>query len=523
MRTLWQGTATVAACLVVAATAAWGAEVRPGVAVRAVIPGEATIWGDWIDGQVQAGALRILRTERVENGGSITRYEQRVDGLPVFGAQLVRRLDRAGGTRAVFGHRFAAAPPSTTPVLSAREAQRVVLDRMPQGAVATEPSLVILPLEDGPALAYMLWGRHPNPPTSTRHFIDARTGAVLLSYEDLKTADVPVVGLGTGVWEDLKKLQTSFDGTEFLAVDGTRPARIRTYDMRYDIESWFFGNDAGFVAKSGDNQWSDGATTDAHAYAGLTYDYYAQRHDHWGIDAQNLPVRSYVHILADYVNAFWDDSTSSMTYGDGGWLGGVLYRPFSGALDVVGHELSHGVTHYSWDGIYQDESGALNEAFSDIMGTGVEFMWEPPGDARKHADYWMGEDLCEGFAPLNCAFRSLANPSLLGDPDHYAVRYLGSEDNGGVHINCGIATHAFFLLVEGGTNRISGKTVVGLGSDRRGDAERIFYRGFTRYLTPAATFSDARAATLQAAEELFGAGSDEMLRTAEAWTAVGVK
>jgi thermolysin len=135
----------------------------------------------------------------------------------------------------------------------------------------------------------------------------------------------------------------------------------------------------------------------------------------------------------------------------------------------------------------------------------------------------MGEDLCEGFAPLDCAFRSLANPMLFGDPDHYAVRYLGPEDYGGVHINCGIATHAFYLLIEGGTNRVSGKTVVGLGSDRRGDAERIFYLAFTRYLTPAATFSDARAATVQAAQELFGAGSDEMLRTADAWTAVGVE
>jgi thermolysin len=193
----------------------------------------------------------------------------------------------------------------------------------------------------------------------------------------------------------------------------------------------------------------------------------------------------------------------------------------------VGHELTHGVTSFSWNGVYMSEPGALNEAFSDIMGAGVEFMWEPRGDARNHADYWIGEDVSEVFAPNAYAFRSMENPALFGDPDHWSKRYTGPPDAqhdwGGVHINCGIASQAFYLLIEGGTNRTSGMHVNGLGSARRADAERIFYRGFTQFLTITASFRDARAATVRAAEELFGAGSDAVLQTAAAWTAVGIE
>ena len=107
------------------------------------------------------------------------------------------------------------------------------------------------------------------------------------------------------------------------------------------------------------------------------------------------------------------------------------------------------------------------------------------------------------------------------DPDHYSNLYRGRLDNGGVHHNSAIANHAFYLLIEGGVNRTSGQRVVGLGPERRGDAERIFYRGFTAYLTPSATFADARLATLRAARDLFGEA--EAAQVAAAWTAVGVE
>jgi thermolysin len=169
------------------------------------------------------------------------------------------------------------------------------------------------------------------------------------------------------------------------------------------------------------------------------------------------------------------------------------------------------VTDYSSRLIYQGESGALNEAFSDIMGTAVEFFSQP-----EKADYLAGED---AFTPGG--IRSLQNPQAYGDPDHYSIRYTGPSDNGGVHINSGIANHAFYLAIEGGRHRLGG-TVQGVGAANREQIERVFYRGFTAFLAPSATFSQARAATIQAARELNQPGSAAETAVIQAWNAVGV-
>jgi thermolysin len=111
---------------------------------------------------------------------------------------------------------------------------------------------------------------------------------------------------------------------------------------------------------------------------------------------------------------------------------------------------------------------------------------------------------------------------VFGDPDHYSIRYVGRDDNGGVHTNASIATHAFYLAIEGGTNRVSGITVQGVGAANREQIERIFYRAFTALMTPAANFAQARATTIQAARELYGAGSAAERAVTQAWTAVGI-
>jgi thermolysin len=183
----------------------------------------------------------------------------------------------------------------------------------------------------------------------------------------------------------------------------------------------------------------------------------------------------------------------------------------AGALDIVAHELSHGVTDYSSGLIYLNESGALNEAFSDVMATAVKFAFRPQA-----ADYRLGADV---FTPGGV--RSLQDPRAYGDPDHYSVRYTGSADNGGVHINVCIVDHAFYLAIEGGTGRL-GDIVKGVGAANRAQIERVFYRAFTSLLTPSATFSQARAATIEAARELYGVGSAAETSVTQAWTAVGV-
>src|SRR5690606_7387274 len=118
--------------------------------------------------------------------------------------------------------------------------------------------------------------------------------------------------------------------------------------------------------------------------------------------------------------------------------------------------------------------------------------------------------------------RSMANPHGHGHPDHYSVRFTGTSDNGGVHINSSIPNHVFYLAIEGGTNRVSGMPVQGVGSANRLQIETIFYRAVTQLLPANADFALARTATIQAARDLYGAGSPAERAMIEAWTAVGV-
>src|SRR4029453_5143510 len=169
------------------------------------------------------------------------------------------------------------------------------------------------------------------------------------------------------------------------------------------------------------------------------------------------------------------------------------------------------------------ESGALNESWSDIMGSMVELYSE---GGTVSANTWkIGED---AYTPGTAgdALRSMSSPNSVGDPDHYTLRlYQGactpssSNDNCGVHTNSSIANHAYYLIANGGTNRVSGIAVTGIGASA---AERIFYRGLTSYMPSSTNFSGARTATLNAATDLYGTGSTQYNGVAQGWCAVGV-
>lgn len=221
-----------------------------------------------------------------------------------------------------------------------------------------------------------------------------------------------------------------------------------------------------------------------------------------------------------YVNAFYAGD-GVMVFGEGLpaslTLAGRNWNYMAGALDIFAHELAHGVTDFSSQLIYENESGALNEAFSDIIAAGAEFYHQAAGNGPLRAEYLMGEDVVTPGG-----IRSLANPGDYGDPNHYSRRYVGPQDNGGVHINSTIVSHAYYLAIEGGTNRTSGQSVTGIGFANREQMERVSYRAFTQMMPANATFSVARAATLQAAADLYGAGSNAVRALREAWNAVGV-
>jgi bacillolysin len=524
------------ALVVAAAPAVVAAEVR--VARVGTTSGAAL--GDWssrVDQLVAAGelAVRLTRDDTMIPGRRHERLAQLHQGVPVFGGELVRQNDEAG-TLTVFGTFYEGIDVPVTPRLRPAEAEALLAGRggRPFGRQGG-PELVVLPLEDGGyRLAYRLRVFFEDGFDVRQTFLDAGTGELLRDYRDIQTQ---AAAIGTGVFGDQKKISVAPGGIGYTTSDRLRPPAISTYDFRFSVNRLILflnanGSPANLTSADlgtdADNVWTDGALVDAHAYAGWVYDYFYKRFGRRGLDNADIPVHSITHAMrrddwrlytSDTVDAYFANAfyfgEGVMYYGDGlppnVTYFGQRVNYLAGALDVVAHELSHGVTDYSSRLIYQGESGALNEAFSDIMATAVEFFSQP-----EKADYLAGED---AFTPGG--IRSLQNPQAYGDPDHYSIRYTGSSDNGGVHINSGIANHAFYLAIEGGRHRLGG-TVQGVGAANREQIERVFYRAFTAFLAPSATFSQARAATIQAARELYQPGSAAETAVIQAWNAVGV-
>lgn len=508
--------------------------------IAAVAPVDLRTWDSQVNRMIRDGELTLQR-ERADTmiaGRRHERYAQMANGVPVYGGDVARQVDGKGLTISIFGTVYEGIRIETEPTLSQDDAKAVAeRDSGVKIGPLRAPRLVVLPREDNTyALAYQV--RVATPLDLTLYFIDAHSGVILEQRSDAHRQDA-AVGMGTGVLGDRKKISTSTQTGGFVSSDKLRPPVIETNDMRGNLTrtlnflNGFIDLNPGDLATDSDNDWGDSSTVDGHVYAGWTYDYYFKRFGRRGLDNNNIPIIQLTHTVRRedvfaqppsviglfYVNAaYFGDGI--MMYGEGlppnVTLGGARYDFFSGALDIVAHELTHGVTDYSSGLIYQNESGALNEAFSDIMGTAVEWFFQEPGNGPMRADYIMGEDI------TNVPIRSMSNPAALGDPDHYSIRFTGSFDNGGVHINSGIVNHAYFLAIEGGTNRVSGRAVTGVGQANREQMERVFYRAFTQLMPANARFTTARAVTIQAARDLFGNASPVVTAVTQAWTAVGV-
>jgi len=205
-----------------------------------------------------------------------------------------------------------------------------------------------------------------------------------------------------------------------------------------------------------------------------------------------------------------------MTYGDGD---GVNFTPLV-CLDVVGHEITHGVTQYSANLRYLGESGALNESFSDIFGNEVEFAKEGvPGSGT--GNWRMGEDI----TPSGLGIRNMQNPNEFNDPDTYLGTYwvtTGSGDAGGVHTNSGVQNFWFYLLCEGGSGTNDHGNAYNVSAIGFTKAAAIAYRNLTVYLTPSSNYYAARVGAINSATDLYGPGSPEVQVVMDAWYAVGV-
>ncbi|MBP8033388.1 MAG: M4 family metallopeptidase [Bacteroidia bacterium] len=332
-------------------------------------------------------------------------------------------------------------------------------------------------------------------------FVDASSGKIIKEHNLICTIDA--VGTASTKYSGTKSITTdSYTGGYRLRESG-RGQGIETYNMNntQTYGTTDFTNTVNTWTMTNTNQ----AATDAHFGAEATYDYYFQNFNRNSIDDNGFKLLSYVHYSTNYVNAFWDGQR--MTYGDGQTSQGFNIMT---ALDVCGHEITHGVVENT-AGLNGGEADALNEAFADIFGTSVEWFARP----SQH-DWLMGLDISTN----GTAIRNMANPNSLQQPDTYQGTYWSAT--GEPHDNDGPCIYWFYLLSVGGSGTNDNSQAYNVSSITMAKAEAIAYRAMTVYMTPSTDYAAVRNYCIQAAKDLYGACSNEVIQTTNAWYAVGV-
>ncbi|MGW0118410.1 M4 family metallopeptidase [Streptomyces sp. NPDC003327] len=455
----------------------------------------------------------VVRDVLKDADGTVhTRYERTYEGLPVLGGDLVVHQKASGARSTTKATHARISVPGTAAAVTSAAAGRAALASGDNTAEAPSSTRKVVWAATGkPALAWetIVTGVQHDGTPSERHVItDATTGKELYAYEAIET--------GTG--------HTQYSGSVTL---GTSPSYTLTDALRgghktYDLAGGTTGT--GTLFTNSTDVWGNGLATnretaaaDAHYGAALTWDFYKNELGRNGIRGDGVAAYSRVHYGNAYVNAFWSDSCFCMTYGDGA----NNTRPLT-SIDVAGHEMTHGLTAATANLRYSRESGGLNEATSDILGTSVEFY---AGNASDAGDYLIGEkiDIRGNGTPL----RYMDRPSRDGSSADYWSTKVARLD---VHHSSGPANHFFFLLAEGSGARTvngvaydsptaNGSTLTGIG---RTAAYKIWYKALSTYMTSSTTYAGARTATLSAAADLYGAGSAEHTAVAAAWAAVNV-
>ncbi|MDR1372243.1 MAG: M4 family metallopeptidase [Dysgonamonadaceae bacterium] len=280
-------------------------------------------------------------------------------------------------------------------------------------------------------------------------------------------------------------------------------------DFRNNSTYWTYGNWATF------NQ--NRCALDAHWGAEKVLDYWRNVFARNSIDNNGLRVLSYVHTSTNWANAQWVSGTGNnyMRYGDGD---GTTFKPLT-ALDICAHEFGHGITQFTAQLAYNNqESGALNEGFSDIWGACIEY-WAAPSKQT----WLMGEEIFK-TTTYNC-IRNLQNPkSTIAAEGQHPNTYHGNfwSNSGEPHCNSTVLSHWFYLLSQGGSGTNDLGNTYSVAAISISKAQRIAYRALANYLHSSAAYSDARNTTIQAAIDLYGDCSPEVISTTNAWYAVGV-
>ena len=432
----------------------------------------------------------VLSSTTDELGQTHVKFQEKYRGLPVIGAEYIVHADRSGNVLALNG-RFLTGDDTKLP-RAANIASYMAISIAAEQLGVDYPSVV-----DTPSLVYVVNEKSQGflAWTAKIAFKDADGPELVQIYADAGTRGDLIT------WDSLyrrlksRKVYTCSNGT---TIPGT------------------------LLWSEGGTATSDTTAQAAYNYSGNVYDYYKTIFNRDSYDNAGATIISSVHYSTSYNNAYWNGS--QMVYGDGD---GVQFAPLAKALDVDAHELTHAVTERTANLAYSNESGALNEGTSDIMGNSVE-AWAKNGGTPNSNTWLVGEDV---YTPGTAgdALRYMNNPTQDGSSkDYYPERYTGTSDNGGVHSNSGIANLAYYLMVMGGTHPRSKTSVVvpalsSTSSTSLDMGQRIWYRALTVYMTSSTTFQGARDATAQAAADLYGGTTGSAYNSIQkAWDCVGV-
>ncbi|MEU6578452.1 M4 family metallopeptidase [Streptomyces sp. NPDC046805] len=458
-----------------------------------------------------------------DNDGTLhTRYDRTYDGLPVLGGDLVVHTPpaslAAGTVSTTFNNKHAIKVASTTATFTKAAAESKALKAartLDAKKAETDSARKVIWAGTGtPKLAWetVIGGFQDDGTPSQLHVVtDASTGKELYRFQAVKS------GVGNTQYSGTVTLNTTQSGSTFTLNDGTRGGH-KTYNLNHGTSG------TGTLFSQTTDTWGNGTTSnaatagaDAHYGAAMTWDFYKNTFGRSGIRNDGVAAYSRVHYSNAYVNAFWDDTCFCMTYGDGTANNDPLT-----SLDVAGHEMSHGVTSNTAGLNYTGESGGLNEATSDIFGTGVEFYANNSSDP---GDYLIGEKI--NINGDGTPLRYMDKPSKDGGSADSWYSGVGNLD---VHYSSGPANHMFYLLSEGSGSKVingvtynsptsDGVAVTGIG---RAAALQIWYKALTTYMTSSTNYAGARTAALNAASALYGTNSAQYAGAGNAFAGINV-
>ncbi|MCP9764698.1 M4 family metallopeptidase [Lacihabitans soyangensis] len=460
--------------------------------------------------------FRLVADETDDLGLRHIKLEQTYKNIPIYGGEAVIHTNKNGVAEFLMGKIFPSPNLNVSPNISPSAAIELSLKDLGKNTIVQKSGninqflkldpdvaeLTILNENKKNNLVYHITVR-PNILERWVYFIDAHSGEVINKYNHTCTLD----GVVSATSKDLNGITKTFNtvqvGSQYYMIDATKNMynpqsslpdnpkgviwTIDAQNSRIDAKEM----DLAHVSSTSRTNWNPTAVS-AHINASICYDYYLSKFNRNSLNGSKGNIISVINIADEdgkgMDNAYWNGQF--MGYGNGK----DGFKPLAGALDVAGHEMTHGVIENTAKLEYRNQSGALNESFADIFGALID-----------RDDWTLGEDVVKTNVFPSGALRSLENPNQGGKNDNgYQPKNMSqyqflkdtpSEDNGGVHINSGIPNHAFFKFATG----------AGMNKDK---AERVYWRAMTTYLTRTSKFADLRVAVIQAAKDIYGEGQE---------------